>query len=614
MQGRNTEHSRRIPHRSAICMVTLSLFTGLLDCAQAQLWSEEFNYTSAPNSTVWSYDLGASGWGNNELQNYTSDPANVWVDGSNLVITAQKQGNNITSARVKTQDKFIFKYGTVEARIQIPDLGDGLWPAFWTLGNNISSIGWPACGEIDVMEMGSAGAIAAGVVNRRVGSTAHWEYNGGHVYYGLDNDRPSGIDGTFVVYRMEWTPTAISTYIDNNWIWTMDIAGGAGSDLEEFHEPHFFIINLAVGGNYPGIWDPANITAPFPAEYRVDWIRLYDNGYTEIGGSSSTTSTPYYGSPQTIPGVIEAEDYDHGGEAVAYHDSDASNNGGAYRPAEGVDLENCSEGGYNLGWTVAGEWLKYTVDVDAGGDYAITSRVARGTAGVGAFHIEIDDVDVTGSIPVEDTGGWQNWVDKRSSVTLASGEQVVKIVIEAGDVNINYLAFELLPPTNSPPVFTVDPIVRTNAVANSAYSDTIAGSATDADAGDALSYYKVSGPSWLNVATNGILSGMPTMGNAGTNSFTVRVEDKALAYDTATLNIKVASIPVIPPVLRASLDGGNFRISFPTQNGVSYQVVYKSSLTNSLWIPVETVIGDGTTNSVLYAMTYINSFFRVFSP
>ena len=151
--------------------------------AQQLLWSEEFNSGSLPNSEIWSYDTGSSGWGNAELQDYTTSSSNVKVENGNLVITAIKSGNYISSGRIKTIDKFHFKYGTVEARIQTPDLENGLWPAFWLMGNNYSQVGWPLCGEIDVMEMGSASAISDGVINRRVSSAAHWHPQGDYPQY-----------------------------------------------------------------------------------------------------------------------------------------------------------------------------------------------------------------------------------------------------------------------------------------------------------------------------------------------------------------------------------------------------------------------------------------------
>lgn len=283
----------KLHNKVLTCVLPIALLSGI---ATAQpLWSEEFNDGTLPDGTVWSYDLGASGWGNNELQNYTSDSANARIENGHLIITGREQinGNNrtFTSARLKTEHKVTVQYGTIEARIKTPDLGNGLWPAFWFLGNNFSSVGWPDCGEIDLMEMGSAAAISSGVVNRRVYSTAHWERNNGYTNNGRTLDLASDLDGSFHLYRIEWTPTQISTYIDSNWIWSMDISDPDAIDGHEFHQPHFMIVNMAIGGNFPGIWDDDDITAAFPAELAVDYIRVYDNGFTQLGGSKFGSST-----------------------------------------------------------------------------------------------------------------------------------------------------------------------------------------------------------------------------------------------------------------------------------------------------------------------------------
>lgn len=254
---------------------------GVPSTAERQVWSAEFDSGTAPDEKIWSYDLGDGGWGNSELQTYTRDPENIRVDGDHLIITARKQGDVFTSARIKTEDKFTFKYGTLEARIQVPDLCNGLWPALWALGHDFSSIGWPACSEIIVMEMGVEGAVEEGMVNRRITSAAHWAKNNSHEMYGLTLDHPSDLVGAFHVYRMEWTPAAITTYVDNLKIWTMSI-----SAIPALHEPHFLLLNLAVGGKHTGVCDRRDITAPLPAEYLVEYIRIFDNGFTVLGGSS----------------------------------------------------------------------------------------------------------------------------------------------------------------------------------------------------------------------------------------------------------------------------------------------------------------------------------------
>jgi len=265
------------------------LFAGGVNTACGQLlWSDEFDTGTSLDPNIWSYDLGDSGWGNQELQNYTDDPENVRLEDGNLVINIRSTGeganSQFTSARVRTQDKLTFKYGRIEARIKMPDLADGLWPAFWTLGNNFSEIGWPSCGELDIVEMGSAAAINVDRVNRRVGSTAHWD-SGGYTSYGQHLDVATDLNDGYHIFSMDWTPEKVTTHIDGQQIWTMRIKLDQCASCDEFHKPHFAILNVAVGGNYTGLHNPDQITAETPAEMLVDYVRVYDNGHTQLGGS-----------------------------------------------------------------------------------------------------------------------------------------------------------------------------------------------------------------------------------------------------------------------------------------------------------------------------------------
>ena len=257
------------------------------------LWSDEFNTgKTSIDESAWSYELGMGegGFGNLELQTYTSNPANVRVENGNLVITALEETTDngertFTSGRINTQDKVEVLYGNVEARIKIPNLANGLWPAFWTLGGNFRQVGWPFCGEIDILEMGSNAAIDDGVVNRRVVSGAFWENEGARAEFGGSFDNPTDLnDGEFHIFRMEWTPTRIATFVDDNEIWFIDIGLDVCTDCTEFHQPHYLLLNLAVGGIFTGILDAEGITASFPAEYVVDYVRVCDNGDTVVSG------------------------------------------------------------------------------------------------------------------------------------------------------------------------------------------------------------------------------------------------------------------------------------------------------------------------------------------
>lgn len=144
-------------------VLSASLALLALSCSSAQdptplalgqlKWSEEFNYNGALDSSHWSFDTGNSGWGNAEVQSYTSSSDNIEVTGGNAVINVKRNGNDFTSARIRTDGKVEFQYGSVEARIKLPNLANGFWPAFWLLGSSFyTGTGWPACGEIDILE------------------------------------------------------------------------------------------------------------------------------------------------------------------------------------------------------------------------------------------------------------------------------------------------------------------------------------------------------------------------------------------------------------------------------------------------------------------------------
>jgi fibronectin type 3 domain-containing protein len=181
-------------------------------------------------------------------------------------------------------------------------------------------------------------------------------------------------------------------------------------------------------------------------------VTAVDTSSNESGYSNEDSATPDVGAGQTpytshqIPGTIEAEDYDYGGEAIAYHDNDGGNSGGAYR-SDDVDIESCGEGGYNVGWINAGEWIEYTVENISAGTYNIEVRVASNTAG-GSLHIEFDGQDVTGTISFGATGGWQNWISVYvNDVNLSAGQQVMRVAMDSLGWNLNWVKFEAVDTT-----------------------------------------------------------------------------------------------------------------------------------------------------------------------
>lgn len=230
--------------------------------------ADEFDTDGAPDSTIWGYDIGtgSNGWGNNELQYYTNRTENVKVENGYLLITANKEsynGSAYTSARLLTKGLFAQTYGRFEARIRMP-YGQGMWPAFWLLGADSDEVGWPNCGEIDIMEF-------RGQEPTSVSGTVHGPgYSGGTAItksYSLTNDR---FDTGFHVFGIEWGPKYINYYVDNvlyNQITPDDVTGDW-----VFDHPFYIIINLAVGGDFVGA---PNSETVFPQTMLVDYVRVY---------------------------------------------------------------------------------------------------------------------------------------------------------------------------------------------------------------------------------------------------------------------------------------------------------------------------------------------------
>jgi beta-glucanase (GH16 family) len=245
-------------------------------------WSDEFNGPdgSAIDSTNWNQETGNGGWtSNKELEYYTPGTANAIVQDGSLVITASTAGASAlkcgygtcqyTSARFNTSGKFQQAYGLFEARIQIP-LGQGLWPAFWTLGNNIGSVGWPQCGEIDIME--NIGKTPS----TNYGSMHGPGYSGSHDLTGSYSLPDGGVLGeAFHIYDIQWEPDTVSFYVDGNLYETRTPADVPAGDTWVYDHPFYVILNVAVGGSFPG--NPTSTTV-FPQTMKVDYVRVYSKG------------------------------------------------------------------------------------------------------------------------------------------------------------------------------------------------------------------------------------------------------------------------------------------------------------------------------------------------
>jgi len=233
------------------------------------VWSDEFSGSEVDVSS-WNMEIGngSGGWGNNELEYYTSSPKNLFISNGNLIIEARRETVDrfdYTSARITTQAKKHFKFGRIDIRAKLP-VGKGIWPALWMLGENISSVGWPACGEIDIMEL-------VGTYPARVTGTMHWKAAGGsNKNKGANYTLAAGdFSQEFHVFSIEWSQDNIKWLVDDQTFFTTT-SPDVGSDNYPFNADQFFIFNVAVGGNWPG---PPDNTTVFPQRMFVDYVRIF---------------------------------------------------------------------------------------------------------------------------------------------------------------------------------------------------------------------------------------------------------------------------------------------------------------------------------------------------
>ncbi|MGB3074920.1 MAG: family 16 glycosylhydrolase [Chitinophagales bacterium] len=232
------------------------------------LWKDEFNGTSIDN-TIWGYDIGNSGWGNNESQYYTNSSGNSYVSNGNLVIVAKKEnygGSEYTSARLLTKNKKDFTFGRVDIRAVLPK-GQGIWPALWMLGSKIDQTGWPNCGEIDIMEV-------IGSIPNVVNGTIHYGPQGATQSTSLTATQAltSGdFSDKYHVFSLIWSQGSIQILVDD--ISYFQVTQAQVGAIYPFNEPFFVIFNVAVGGNWPGYPDATTV---FPQQMLVDYIRVFE--------------------------------------------------------------------------------------------------------------------------------------------------------------------------------------------------------------------------------------------------------------------------------------------------------------------------------------------------
>lgn len=380
----------KVIHR-VLCVALLAVASPALCQSWQLVWSDEFT-NGISSDWVFETGTGSNGWGNNELQYYRRE--NATVSNGQLVITARREnfgGRQYTSARMKTQGRKSWRFGRIEARIAMPSF-QGVWPAFWMLGDNISSVGWPACGEIDIMEHVNTGNTVHG--------TIHWQdHTNSYASYG-GNTNANNITA-YHIYAIEWSATAIKWFVDGAQFHEVNIANGVNG-TSEFQNNFFILLNMAIGGNWPGFTIDNNA---FPAAMYVDYVRVYQG--TGNGGGDFTRT-------------MQAE---------------------SYSAMNGVQLENTQDagGGQNVGWIDTGDWMAYnSINIPSSGTYRIEYRVAS-TNGSGRLSLDVNaGSTVLGAINIPNTGGWQNWTTISHTVSINAGTYNFGIYAQAGGWNINW--------------------------------------------------------------------------------------------------------------------------------------------------------------------------------
>ena len=508
------------------------------------VWSDEFTQAdgSSPDSTKWTYETGtgSGGWGNNELEYYTSRTNNARIENGQLVIEARQEsylGSAYTSARLKTQGKATWTYGRMEARMKIPR-GQGIWPAFWMLGANFPSAGWPTCGEIDILEnIGSELTTVHG--------TLHGPgYSGGNGIsgpYSLPGNAVFADD--FHLYAVEWTTNQIKWLVDSQQYFSVAPASLPGGATWVFTQPQFLLLNLAVGGNWPG--NPSGSTV-FPQRLIVDYVRVYAVS-NALPSSSGTLINGNFESGLLAPWVGK-----DGCCANAQGAAITSTNGLVWDPT--INANN------NQG-----------IRNPAFGAYACKTygNFSGGMNSPGFFQ---DVAALPGSI-------WNASIKARTQSTdqIRDGNQAVVEVSFLGTTDNLLAKF-------------ASPMFNTNMPINT----------------------------WIDL--NVTQQTFPALGTtnllrapAGTAKARFEVTFSQTLYEWGSIYFDQARLQeVARPILSASLNAStNILISFPTQPGVNYQMLYKNQVGDSNWTPIQTIAGDGTAKSVSYAASAPARFYAV---
>ena len=298
--------------------ISFLVFTAAAD-EYTLVWNEDFTESSL-DLNVWNIEVNGNGGGNNELQYYCEKGVSLGIEPTTgkhcLILTATKEeynGKHCTSGRVNSSGKMYYTFGRIDARIKFPNTANGLWPAFWQMGNNYSEVGWPKCGETDIIELGHQNAFKNNTQDRYFNGAMHVGSKWNAVWSDAQSSTwPYSVEDTFHIVTMIWTPTSIDMFMDKEThpdlkpYFHADLESNENADYNRklvFGKPNFIIANLAIGGNFPGIYNIDGITALAngPRSVYIDWIRIYQRGDTNQSFVCPSPSDPI--EPDTAMGL-----------------------------------------------------------------------------------------------------------------------------------------------------------------------------------------------------------------------------------------------------------------------------------------------------------------------
>lgn len=393
-----------------------------------QIWFDDFTVAGLPSVAKWGREYGAGGWGNNEWQNYTGRSENARVEstnGGNLIIEARRDWyQNIEYSSARLLSMASWTYGKFEIRAKLP-WGRGTWPAIWMLpvSQVYGSKYWPDNGEIDIMEH-------VGYDPNRVTSAVHVNlYNGANGQTPGNNTVLADVFNTYNTYALEWRPHEVRTTVNGQVLFIWPREGGAWNRWP-FNQPFAFRLNIAVGGNWGGAQgvDPS----VFPTSMKIDHVRVFQ-----------MSSTPYTGEAIFLPGKVQAENFDNGGEGFGFHDFDTANNGGSTYRSSSVDIATggTPDGTPYIGWIEQDEWWTYSVRISREAFGTLSFNVASPYSGK-TFEVHLDDKILASNVAVPNTGSWSTFTNVNiQNVQLPPGYHKIRIMSNSNLWNLNSFSF-----------------------------------------------------------------------------------------------------------------------------------------------------------------------------